>query len=428
MSLGYFYILIVCMIIGLPVAIGLIFAPMSAFMLTGKAIFVQMVPQRLFAGINQSPLLAIPLFILAGELMNHGGITERLIRFSDICVGRLRGGLAQVNILASILFAGLSGSAVADTSALGSMLVPAMEKDGYTREFSAAVTAASSVIGPIIPPSIVMVVYAYVMNMSVGALFAGGIVPGLLVGGSLMGVTAYLARKHSFPKKTEKLTLGEHARITIDAIPPLMTPIIIIGGILSGIFSPTEAAAVAVGYSFIVTFFFMRTISLRDIPAILKRSGLMSANIMIMVGAAVVFAWITSISQVPAKFAEEVLALTTNKYLLLILANLILLFVGMFLDAGPAILILGPILMPVMTQAGVDPLHFAIVMCVNLCIGLATPPFGLVLFVISTITGLRVETVAKSMLPYLAVQLAVIVALAFIPDLALFVPRMLGML
>lgn len=428
MSVAYFYLLIFFLIVGMPVAYGLILAPMTTFLASGQTVFLPMIPQRLFAGINQSPLLALPLFILAGELMNRGGITQRIVKFSGLLVGRFRGGLAHVNIMASMLFAGLSGSAVADTSALGSMLVPAMEKDGYKKDFSAAVTAASSVIGPIIPPSIIMVVYAYVMNMPVGSLFAAGIVPGLLIGLSLMGVTAFYAIKYDFPQHKQRYSWKEITNIVIQASLPLMTPVIILGGIVGGIFSPTEAAAVAVGYAFFISFFILRTITLKDMPDILKKAGLTSANIMFMVAAAVVFAWITSISQVPAKLASEILSITDNKYLLLFMANIILLFIGMFLDAGPAILILGPILMPIMTQAGVDPLHFALVMCVNLSIGLATPPFGLVLFVISSISGVKIEKVAKAMLPFLAVQIFVIFLLSYCPPLALFVPKALGML
>lgn len=428
MSVSYFYLLIIFILVGMPVAYGLIFAPISTFIVTDQTVFLKMIPQRLFAGINQSPLLALPLFILAGELMNRGGITQRLVQFSDLFVGRFRGGLAHVNIMASMLFAGLSGSAVADTSALGSMLVPAMEKDGYKKEFAAAVTAASSVIGPIIPPSIVMVVYAYVMNMPVGSLFAGGIIPGLLTGLSLMGVTAYFAVKYNFPRHDRRYTFKEAMRTIVQAFLPLLTPVIILGGIVGGFFSPTEAAAVAVGYAFFISLFVLKTITLKDMPDILKKAGLTSANIMFMVAAAVVFAWITGISQVPARLSSQILGITDNPYVLIFMANLILLFIGMFLDAGPAILILGPILLPIMTQAGVDPLHFGIVMCVNLCIGLATPPFGLVLFVITTISGLKFETVARAMLPFWIAQILVIFLLSYYPPLALFVPKALGMI
>ena len=426
MPLTFLWVLLILISIGVPIVFGLGIAPLVGFLLSDKLVFLQLLPQRLFLGINQFPLLAIPLFLLAGEIMNVGGITQSLVRFANSLVGHLRGGLAQVNILSSILFAGLSGSAVADTSALGSILIPAMEKDGYTRRFAAAVTAASSIIGPIIPPSIIMVVYGLVMNVSVAALFAAGFVPGLLMGAGLMICTALIARKRNFPKRDsiapprEMLTSFRHAFL------PLLTPVIILGGILSGVFTPTEAAGAAVAYAFIISFVVIRTLRLQDLPGIFLRTGVLAATILLVIGTATVFGGIVTLSGFPNKLAQFVFGITDNIYILLFVVNVLLLIVGMLLDASPAILILGPVLAPTMVQLGVDPLHFAIIMCVNLTVGLATPPLGLVLFVASSLTKLPIFEIAREMLPFLVVHILIIFLITYFPGIALTLPRLLG--
>ncbi len=412
--------------LGVPIVFALAFGPFLDFIVAGKGALVGTLIQRTLAGIGKFELLAVPLFILAGEIMNRGGITERIVRFSQVFVGRFRGGLAHVNILASILFAGLSGSAVADTSSLGSILIPAMERDGYTRKFSTAVTAASSIIGPIIPPSIIMIVYSYIMEVSVGALFAAGILPGILMGTGLMTMTALLAKKHDFPK-VEHMTLKQSGKALKDGFFPILTPFIILGGILSGVVSPTEAAIVAVAYATILSLFVFKNTSLADLWDIFKRSGPQAAVILLVIGSAAMFGWVLTLSRVPHKSAELLLNVTRNKHVFLLLVNLFLFLVGMFLDAGPAILILGPIFAPALAALGVNPTHFAIVMCVNLTVGLATPPFGLVLFAASTVSGLPVGTIAKNMVPYYLVHFTVIMLLTFIPEISLFLPRALGL-
>lgn len=427
MSPTFGIVLLVCIALGVPVAFALIGGPIAGFIIDDKMVFLQSLPRRIYSGIDSFPLLAIPLFILAGNLMNTGGITIRLVDFAKVLVGHLRGGLAQVNILSSVLFAGLSGSAVADTSALGSMLVPAMERDGYTRKFAVAVTAASSVIGPIIPPSIIMIVYAYVMNVSVAALFAAGIVPGLTMALGLMGVTAYIGKKRNFPKTERRATVREASMAFKDAIIPLMTPIIILGGIVSGVFTPTEAAASAVIYAVLVGFFFTRSLKLSHLPKILAETGVTSASILIVVGAAAAFGYATTLSQLPVKVAEFLPEISSNVIVILLFVNILLLVTGMFLDSGPAIIILAPLLGPALMNFGVDPLHLAAIMSINLTIGLATPPLGLVLFVGSSISGVPVSTIAREMLPYYAVHFSVILAVTFIPSLALTVPRLLGL-
>ena len=359
--------------------------------------------------------------------MNRGGIALRLVEFSRSLIGHVRGGLAHVNIMASMLFAGLSGSAVADTSALGSMLIPAMEKNGYSRKFATAVTAASSVIGPIIPPSGIMIIYAYTMEVSVAALFAAGIIPGLMVGLGLMLVVRLLADRYDLPQRGVKSTGRERVKATISAIPQLMAPVIILGGILGGIFTPTEASAVAVAYALVLGLFFMRTLTFRELPDILTKSAISSAVVLLLVGSAIAFKTVVSLSHVAENLADFVLSLTANVLILLFLINLLLFVVGMFLDAGPAIIILGPILVPVFIGLGVDPVHFAIIMSVNLTVGLATPPMGLVLFVASSVSGEKVETISKAILPFLAMEVVVIFLITFFPALSMTVPRWLGL-
>jgi tripartite ATP-independent transporter DctM subunit len=417
---------LVFLFLGLPVFFGLIAAPGILLWLNGQERDITLLYRNVYNGMDSFPLMAIPFFMMAGELMNRAGITLRLVEFSQAMIGHLRGGLAHVNVMSSMLFAGLSGSAVADVSALGSMLIPAMEKQGYSRRFAAAITAASSIIGPIIPPSGIMIIYAYVMGESVAALFLAGIVPGLLIGLSLMLVIWLMADKYELPAATPRATWGERGKATTKAIWPLLTPVIILGGILGGIFTPTEAAAIAVGYAVFIGLFVMRTLKLSDMPDVLIRSGITSAVVLLLVGAAMAFKTVASLAHTPEMLADFILALSDNPYVLLFLINILLFIVGMFLDAGPAIIILGPILGPIFVELGVNSVHFAIIMAVNLTVGLLTPPMGLVLFVTSSVSGLRVETVAKAAMPFLLVEVAVIFLLTYFPALTLTVPRLFG--
>ena len=476
------------LMIGLPVFFGLLAAPGILLWMAGQEKDITLLYRNVYNGMDSFPLMAIPFFMLAGELMNKGGITIRLVEFSQALMGHLRGGLAQVNILSSILFAGLSGSAVADTSALGSMLIPAMEKQGYSRRFAAAITAASSVIGPIIPPSGIMIIYAYVMGESVAALFLAGIVPGILVGVGLMFMVRIMADRYDLPPAkrvvitgielkpleywfswllvrlnlglllsafvplgedasslagwlsfgggvlvAHGLALGLRRVVSHDfrmvckrAVVPLQTPILILGGILAGVFTPTEAAAVAVAYAVIVAFGILRTMRLSDLPGILSRSAMTSAVVLLLVGAAMAFKTVVSLSYAPQILADYILSLSDNPLILLFLINLLLFIVGMFLDAGPAIIILGPILGPIFVDLGVHPVHFAIIMSVNLTVGLATPPMGLVLFVASAVSGERVETIAKAILPFLAVEVVVIFLITYVPAISMTIPRLTG--
>ena len=426
MSFTFFWLLLVLMIAGLPIAFALMIAPGISLFFDGQQSMFPMLLMRMYNGMDSFPLMAIPYFILAGEVMNRGGITTRLVRLSQALIGHLRGGLAHVNILSSILFAGLSGSAVADTSAIGSMLIPAMEKNGYTKRFSAAVTAASSVIGPIIPPSGIMIIYAFVMNVSVAGLFAAGLVPGLLVGFSLMGMTVYLSKKRNYPVASQRASFNEVFISFKGAILPLLTPIIILGGILAGIFTPTEAAAIAAGYAILISVFVLRTLKFKDIPKVLFNAALSSGMILFLVGASTAFATLVSLTGTAPKAMDIMNSISQNPLVLLFLVNLLLFFVGMFLDAGPAILILGPVLGPTFIGLGVDPLHFAIIMCVNVTVGLATPPMGLILFVAAGLSDEPVEKIAWEMLPFLAIEVIVIFLITFVEAIPMTLPRLLG--
>ena len=493
MLIWFLPIFLILLMVGMPVFFALLVAPGTLLFLDGQEKNIVTLYRNVYNGMDSFPLMALPFFMLAGELMNRGGITIRLVEFSQALMGHLRGGLAHVNILSSILFAGLSGSAVADTSALGSTLIPAMEKNGYTRRFAAAITAASSVIGPIIPPSGIMIIYAYVMGESVAALFLAGIVPGILVGVGLMVMVRLMADRYDLPKaerivkRGQAITPAENLissiilRINIAAVwyaiaglilsamgtelgtggkwlfflallvpshvflmwykrqvsedfrmvckravVPLQTPIIILGGILVGVFTPTEASVIAVVYAMLISFFLLRSMKLGDLPSIFMKSALGSSTVLLLVGAAVAFKTVVSLSHAPEIMAEFILGLSSNPLMLLFLINILLFIVGMFLDAGPAIIILGPILGPIFVDIGVHPVHFAIIMSVNLTVGLATPPMGLVLFVASSVSGERVETISKAILPFLAVEVVVIFLITFVPAISLTVPRLAG--
>jgi tripartite ATP-independent transporter DctM subunit len=327
-----------------------------------------------------------------------------------------------------MMFAGISGSAVADASAIGKMLIPEMEKQGYSRPFASAVTAAAAVIGPIIPPSGIMVLYGFVMNVSIGALFAAGVVPGILIGLGLMGLIRLMAGRYKLPPATPRASWAERGQAFRGAWLALLLPVILLGGMLSGVFTATEAAAVAVAYALFVTVFVLRNTGWRDLKRIFRATALQSGVILLLVGAAVTLGWLVTVSGLATRIAETILAITDNPLLLLFLVNILLLIVGMFLDAGPAILILGPVLSPVFTALGVDPVHFALVMCVNLTIGLATPPMGLVLFVTASVARERLENIVRAILPFLAVEIAVLFLITFFPALVLTLPRWLGLL
>ncbi|NLJ09461.1 MAG: TRAP transporter large permease [Treponema sp.] len=412
------------MIIRLPITFSLIFS--SIITALYLKIPLMAVVQQMVQGVRSFSLLAIPFFIIAGEMMGQGGISRRLILFSNLLVGRIRGGLAQVNCLASMFFGGISGSAVADVSSIGTILIPMMKEKGYDDDFSVGITVTSACQGVIIPPSHNMIIYSLAAGgVSVGRLFLGGFIPGVLLGVGLMIVSYIFAIKRNYPKE-RKYTINEALQITKDAILGLFTAVIIIGGVISGVFTATESAAIAVVYAFIITFFVYREIPLKVFPRILYNSLKTLAMVMALIAAASAFGWLMAYLRIPAKATEALLMVTHNKVLLLILINLLLLLLGMIMDMAPLILITTPILYPVVVTAlGMSPIHFGIMLILNLAIGLTTPPVGSALFVGCAVGRIRIEQVVKTMLPMWLVMIGVLMLITFVPEITLWIPDML---
>jgi len=418
-----FLALFVLLAIGSPIAFAILLAIVSHL---GQTPFsISLVSQRIFAGLDSFAILAIPLFVLAGELMNESGITSRIIKFANALVGHMRAGLAQVNIWASVIFAGLSGSAVADTSALGRIFIPEMEKDGYPRDFAAALTAASSVIGPMIPPSIPVIIYALITSgVSVPALFLAGVAPGILLAIGLSIYVRYFAG-HYAPLQ-EKLSARERFKAFVDAWIPLFMPIFIVGSILTGIVTPTEAAALAAGYALIAGMFVLRSLKLQQLPKIFIRAMRDSSMILIIIAVVAAANWLLTFSRVPQNISAMVLDQISSPWVFLLLVNALLLVVGLFLEGIAAMLILLPILHPISTSLGIDPTHFGIVVIFNLMIGLVTPPMGICLFVSNSIANVGLGAISRRIMPMFLVELAVLAIITFIPQTVTILPRLFG--
>lgn len=413
----------VCFFMGIPLA--LVMGITGIVVLIAMGVPLQLVAQRMFTGIDSFPLMAVPFFILAGDLMNRGGTTIRIIGFANSLVGHIRGGLAHACVVANMIFAGISGSSVADASAIGSIMIPSMEKSGYDLDFSAALNSAAATIGPIIPPSIIMVIYGVSVNVSVGGLFAAGFVPGILMGLALMIVVSRVSKKKNYPM-SEGFSGRRVASEFKSSLWALMAPIIILGGILGGVFTPTEAAAVAVIYSFFVGKFVFREIAWKDVPHILFQSGITTGAILLIISLANVFAWVIAANQIPVKLSSLFLSATTNPYVFLLIVNILLLIVGMFMETGAAIILLAPILAPIAAKLGIHPLHFGFMMVLNLAIGMATPPVGVCLFVSCGITGLSLEKVSAAVMRFVLAQIAILILVTYAAPISLFLPRMLG--
>jgi len=416
------------MIIGMPVLFALGLSPIITFFQDGQTLFINMLYQRLYAGLDNFLLLALPFFMLAGECMSFGGITPRIVAFAQTRVQHLRGGLGHVVILAATMFGALTGSSVAATSAIGGMLIPEMKKYKYDTAYAAALTAASTVLGTIIPPSGLMLIYAFVMNTSVAAMFMAGIVPGLILCLGLMLVNRIQIRHYPDVQPFERASKEERRKSMKMAILPLMTPVIILGGIYGGIFTPTEAAAVAVLYAIVLSVYILKVTTLKATYALFVKVAVNAAAILIIVAAASGFASAISFSGISNEVASLLNGITDNKYVLFFIINIFLFIVGMFLDAGPAILIFAPIIAPVMTHLGIDPVHFGVVMVCNLSIGLATPPMGLVLFVASGISGVPLQHISKAILPFLAIEFLIIFLISFFPALVIGFPQLIGVM
>jgi len=412
--------------IGVPVAYALGLATIIG------AIWIELpldaVMIQIASGVNKFSLLAIPFFVLAGAIMAEGGMAGRLVSFAAVLVGFIRGGLSLVNVMASTFFGAISGSSVADTASIGSVLIPEMEKKGYPRAFATAVTAAGSVQAILIPPSHNAVIYSLAAggSVSIASLFIAGVVPGLVLGMTVAGICLYTAHKNNYPKG-EKIPFEQALKIAIDALWGLMTMVIILGGILSGVFTATESAAVACVWAFFVTMFIYRDYKWHDLPKLVHRTVKTVTIVMILIGFAASFGYIMTLMQLPDKVTEFFTSISDNKYVILFSINIMLLMLGTLMDMAPLILILTPILLPVVQNLGVHPVHFGMIMMVNLGMGLITPPVGSVLFVGSAVAKLPMETVVKSLYPFFIGLFLVLMAVTYIPGLSLWLPALFGL-
>jgi C4-dicarboxylate transporter, DctM subunit len=410
------------LVIGVPVAITLGLASLAYLLLEG--IPLVSVPQKMYAGMDVFVLLCIPGFVLAGNLMNGGGITERIIRFANALVGWMRGGLGLTNVAGSMLFGGISGTAVADAASIGGMMIPGMKKAGYPADFSAAVTAASSTVGPIIPPSVPMIIVGALSGISVGKMFLAGAVPGILMGLAMM-VTSYLiAVRKGFPRQPWA-GFGELGRSFLGAFWAIAMTGLIVGGLMTGLATPTETAIVASVYALVVGLLVYRELPLAQIPKIFVDSAVASAAILVLVGFANVFGWILVSERIPQAIADSVLSITDNKYLVILLINLLLLFVGMFMETIAALIILFVPLLTLATGVGIDPLHFATLMVLNLMIGLTTPPVGVCLFICANIARLPLTPVVRAIAPFLLTNILVLLLVSYVPPVATWLPNTL---
>ncbi|MBL4731976.1 MAG: TRAP transporter large permease [Rhizobiaceae bacterium] len=417
-----FLILFVLLIAGAPIAVALGTASLIFIMIDGLPPVV--VLHNMVNGINSFPLIAVPFFIMAGNLMNTSGITTKIFTFARAAVGWMHGGLGHVNVGASVIFAGMSGAAVADAGGLGNIEIKAMRDAGYDTDFSVGITAASSTIGPIIPPSLPLVVYGVIADTSIGKLFAAGLIPGLIMAFALMAMVAYFAKVRNYPRD-DRFEFRYFLKTLWHAVLPLFTPMIIVGGILFGIFTPTEAAIAAVAYSMILGLLVYRTLDLKRLLRVSIDTVEITASIMMIVAASAIFAWILTANQVAEIFASELLGFTENKTAILLIIMLIVLVVGCFMETIAAITILTPVLLPVAVQLGVDPVHFGIILILNLMIGLLTPPVGLVLYVLSKVSGVPFERCVTATAPFLIPLVAVLLLLTFVPQLSMWLPDLL---
>ena len=412
--------------IGVPIAIALGITS-SFVLLVLQDVPIAVIVQRIFSGMDSFPLMAIPLFVLAGNAMNVGGTTSRIVRFSNAIIGHKHGGLAQINVLASMFFGGISGSAVADTSSIGGILIPSMIQEKYNRGFSASITAFSSALGPIIPPSITMVVYGITTGNSIRRLFISGAVPGILYGLGLMIAVAHIARKNEYPKSAQ-MTLREKLRSFRDVIWALLMPIVVIGGILTGVFTVTESAAIAAIYAILAGVFVYRGIdSLRKVYEILRDSVVLIVSIMILIGSAKLYSWLLVTNRVPNMISDLIFSITQNPMGVLLLVNVFMIIVGMFVEANAAIVIFVPIFYPVIIGMGIDPIHFGVVVVFNLCLGLVTPPVGLCLNLASKIARCSLLDAIRSSGWFFVVGVFVLLLITYWPGMVLFLPRLLGL-
>ncbi len=422
MMIIYILILFILAFIGLPIAFAL-GASTLFFVKVGTRLPLTIVFQRMFVGIDSFPFMAIPFFMLAGVLMNEGGLNKRILNFSRALVGHFYGGLSAVSIIASMIFAGISGSSVADASGLGSILIPAMKEEGYGNEFSASINAVSSTVGIIIPPSIPMILAGVATALSIRDLFLGGAIPGIIVGLSMLIVSTLISKKRDYPKY-DKVSLTGLIKSFISAFPALVAIIIILGGILSGIFTPTEASVIAVVYAFIMGYFFYDEIELKVLPGLLKEVGISSSIVLFIIASASAVTWVLAYLRLPQQLAAFLPTIFPNPTVMLLALSVIFLIAGTFIDVSPGVILFGPILLPAIKAVGADPVHFTVIMVFALAIGLFTPPVGTTLFLSCHIAKTEILPTVKETIPFFFIMTAVLILIAVIPQLVMWVPSL----
>jgi tripartite ATP-independent transporter DctM subunit len=419
-------ILLFFFLTGFPVGFALALTTIVLMLLgIGTGLNTPVLISRMFRGLNSFVLLSIPFFLLAGRVMNAGGMTVRIFRFARSLMGSLKGGMGHVNILASMIFAGMSGVAVADAAGLGAIEYEAMKSDGYPDDFSVGVSGASAIVGPIIPPSLPLVIYAILAGTSVGGVLIAGIIPGIVTGIMLMIMVAFISIKRDFPTGP-KLTWKEFSKSFKEGYLALGTPLILFGGIVSGFFTITEAAAIAVFYALILGLFVYRELTLPDLWEMIKQTMIDSATILFLVSCSFAYGYLAIHARIPIVLAEAVMSITENPILILLMMNVFFLIIGLFMDSTPSITILTPVLIPLVNTVGIHPIHFGLVMVFNLMIGLLTPPFGQVLFVLTKSTGVSFETVVRGVLPFYAPLLITLLIITLFPQVTLFLPQLVG--
>jgi tripartite ATP-independent transporter DctM subunit len=414
------------MALGLSIAVSMGVTGIIYFLLTNGFQYFPMVVTRIFKGMDSFVFICVPLYILAGDLMNATGLTERLVRWARAVVGKLPGGLAQAQLVTTAIFGGISGSALGDIAALGTIFIPNLQKEGYGKDFACALTAASAVADPIIPPSIIIVIYAAVMNTSIGGMYAAAIIPGFLLILGDMVIVHYLAKKRNYPRREESISVRELAIGTRDALLALIMPFIILGGIFLGIFTPTEAAAVAAAYALIVGIFIYRKMKLKEIPRALFNAAYSSGTLFFVIACASILGWAFAMMQVPQQVLTLFSGLKDYPVLILLIMNIFLLWMGMWLDVTANILLFAPIMAPLAYSIGIDPIHFSMIFVVNVNLGNITPPVGIVLFATQAVGKVKMESLVKELMPFLMVKVVIILVVTYVPFCTLWLPRLFG--
>ncbi len=424
MTAAVFGVLFLLILLGFPIALCMGLTAVIFFVVLGQADVLLMLPARMYSGTTSFTLLAIPFFILAGNLMNTGGMTQRLVRFAQCLIGHIRGGLGHVTVVTNMIMAGMSGSAVADATGTGIILIPAMERAGYPRAFSAALVGAASTIGPIIPPSIPFVIFGSITGTSVGRLFLGGFLPGVLMGIFLTITVAILAKRRGYPREL-RANGRELLVAALQATPAWGAPIIIIGGILAGIFTPTEAAVAASAYALVLGMLVYREIKVVDLPQIFWETIQNTVQVMFIISAASIFGWLLIRQQVPTTIVEGLMSLTSTPWIVLLIINIILLILGCFMEAIAIMLLTIPVFMPLIGRVGIDPVHFGVVLTLNLMIGLLTPPVGMCLYAVSAISKVPLWPLAKELWPYIVALIVCLFLVTYVPGLVVWIPNLI---